>query len=188
MRASNSRLEFSAGADLFHCVSDGTHFHHDILTMPTKAASPIPAGYRTITPYLVIRDPRAAIEFYQRAFDAQEVLCLPGPDGKSVMHAELQIGDSMLMLSGEWPDYDAFSPQHLGNTPVSLHLYVPDADAAFQRAVAAGCTAMMPPTDMFWGDRFAKVADPFGHKWSLATHQWELTEAEIAAGMKAAFQ
>jgi len=152
--------------------------------MPTKATKRIPDGYHTITPYLVIHDPVAAIELYKKAFGAEEILRMPGPDGKGVMHAELKIGDSMLMLSGEWPDNGAFSPKHLGNTPVTLHLYVQDADASFKRAVDAGCAAEMPPTDMFWGDRFAKVRDPFGHKWAMAAHMLEMTPEEIAEGAK----
>jgi len=152
--------------------------------VPIKAKFPIPPGYHTITPYLVIRDPAGAIEFYKRAFGAEEIVRMPGPDGQSVMHAELKLGNSMLMLSGEWPESGAVSPQHLGNTPVALHLYVENADAAFQRAVAAGCTAEMPPADMFWGDRFAKVRDPYGHKWSLALHTWDMTPEEMAEGMR----
>lgn len=152
--------------------------------MPTKATKRIPDGYHSITPYLILDDPASAIEFYKKAFGAQEILRLAGPDGKGVMHAELKIGDSMLMLSGEWPDYGTFSPKKLGNTPVSLHLYVQDADASFKRAVDAGCTVEMPPTDMFWGDRFAKVRDPYGHKWAMAAHMQEMTPEEIAEGAK----
>jgi PhnB protein len=142
-------------------------------------AKPIPQGYHTVTPYLTVKGAAQAIDFYKRAFGAQEVERMPGPDGTSVMHAELKIGDSIVMLSDEFPQMGTRSPQTLGGSTVSLFLYVPDVDAAFKRAVDAGAKATMPPADMFWGDRFGKVADPFGHAWGLATHTEDLSPDEI---------
>ena len=104
---------------------------------------------------------------------------LAGPDGKSVMHAELKIGDSMVMLSDEFPQMGSRSPQTLGGTTAAIFLYVPDVDAAFKRAVDAGAKAIMPPTDMFWGDRFGKLVDPFGHEWAMATHKEDLSPEEV---------
>jgi PhnB protein len=143
------------------------------------AVKPIPEGYHTVTPYLTIRGAARAIEFYQRAFGAEELMRMPGPEGK-IMHAELQIGDSRLMLSDEFPEMGGKSPQALGGSPGFLFLYVKDVDAAFQRAVGAGAQAKVPPADMFWGDRFGRLVDPFGHEWGLATHREDLTPEEIA--------
>jgi PhnB protein len=140
---------------------------------------PIPPGYHTVTPYLTVKGAAQAIEFYKRAFGAQEVERMPGPDGKSVMHAELKIGDSIVMLSDEFPQMGTRSPQTLGGSSGYLFLYVSDVDAAFKRAVDAGAKATMPPADMFWGDRFAKVSDPFGHEWGMATHKEDLSPEEI---------
>lgn len=142
------------------------------------APSPRPSGYHTVTPAIVVRDAAAAIDFYVRAFGAEEVTRLAGPDG-SIVHAELRIGDSMLMLGEENPAWDARSPQTLGGTHGSLHLYVDDADAAFARAVREGATVRHPLEDAFWGDRYGKVTDPFGHEWGLATHVRDMTEAEV---------
>jgi PhnB protein len=140
---------------------------------------PIPAGYHTVTPYLTVKGGGQAIDFYTRAFGAQELERMPGPDGKTVMHATLKIGDSMVMLSDESPQASTRSPQTLGGSTVHLFLYVPDVDAAFKRAVDAGAKTTMPPADMFWGDRFGKVTDPFGHEWGLATHKEDLSPDEI---------
>jgi PhnB protein len=140
---------------------------------------PIPQGYHSVTPYLTVKGAAPAIEFYKRAFGAQEVERMPGPDGNSVMHAELKIGDSIVMLSDEFPQAGTRSPQTLGGSTGYLFLYVPDVDAAFKRAVDAGAKATMPPADMFWGDRFGKVSDPFGHEWGLATHKEDLSPEEI---------
>lgn len=140
--------------------------------------SPIPEGFHSITPSIVVQDANAAIAFYQQAFGAEEVMCLRTPDG-GVMHAELRIGDSIFMLGGEWPDHGMQAPlanHHSGG----LHLYVAEADAAFKRAVDAGCSVVMPPTDMFWGDRYGKVQDPFGHQWGLATHIEDVSPEECA--------
>jgi PhnB protein len=138
----------------------------------------VPEGYRTVTPYLVVRDAAKAIEFYAKAFGAQEIYRMPGPDGK-VMHAELQIGDSRLMLAEECPGQSK-SPQTLGGTACNIHLYVEDADQLFNRAVSAGAQVRFPVTDMFWGDRYGKLADPFGHEWGIATHQEEVAPEEMA--------
>jgi uncharacterized glyoxalase superfamily protein PhnB len=140
---------------------------------------PIPDGYRTATPYLTVKGAAQAIDFYTRAFGAQEVERMTGPDGQSVMHAEVKIGDSIVMLSDEFPQMGCRSPQTLGGTTASVFLYVPDVDTAFQRAVDAGATAIMPPADMFWGDRFGKLVDPFGHQWAMATHKEDLSPEEI---------
>jgi len=149
-------------------------------------ANPIPQGFHTVTPFLVLRNAATGLEFYKRAFGAEEVECVTGPGGK-IMHAEIRIGDSMLMLSDEFPDMGCHSPQALGGTPVSLYLYVRDVDALFKQAVAAGASALLPVTDMFWGDRYGKLADPFGHIWSLATRKEDLTPEEIGRRSEAYF-
>ncbi len=137
---------------------------------------PIPPGFHTITPSLVGRDADAAITLYKHAFGAEEVLCLRMPSG-AVMHAELKIGDSIFMLGGGWPAQGMKSPvaQHVTG---GLHVYVTDVDRAFQRALDAGCSALMPPQNMFWGDRFAKVLDMQGHVWSLATRIEDVSPEE----------
>jgi PhnB protein len=143
------------------------------------AVKAIPEGYGTVTPYIVVREAGKAIDFYKKAFGAEEVFRMPGPDGKSVAHAEIRIGNSMVMLSDENPEWGTKSPLTLGGTPVSLFIYSPDVDAAFKRAVDAGCSAEMPPADMFWGDRFSKVKDPFGHSWQIATHKEDVPMEEM---------
>lgn len=151
-----------------------------------KAAKPVPEGYHTVSPYLAIRDAAKAIEFYKQAFGAQERYRMPGPDGK-LMHAELQIGDSTVMLSDEFPEMGAVSPQSLNGTTVGIFLCVEDVDAVFKKAVGSGAKVLMPVADMFWGDRFGKVADPFGHQWQIATHKEDLTPEEMAKSPEAAF-
>jgi len=149
---------------------------------------PIPEGYHTLTPYLTIKGADKAIDFYKKALGAEEIFRMPMPDGKTVAHAELMIGDSHLMISEECPQPGgAVSPATAKHTTVTVHMYVNDVDAAFKRAVSAGATGVMPPVDMFWGDRFAKVADPFGHHWSIATHVKDLSPDEMAAAAKEAF-
>jgi uncharacterized glyoxalase superfamily protein PhnB len=143
-----------------------------------RQATAIPDGYHTITPALSIRDAARAVEFYQQAFNAQQLDRLEGPDGK-VMHAALKIGNSILMLGEEHPQMGAPSPLTLNGTPVSLYLYVEDADAAFSQAVKAGAKIELPVSDQFWGDRTGQVSDPFGHRWWLATHKEDLTPAQI---------
>jgi uncharacterized glyoxalase superfamily protein PhnB len=145
----------------------------------------VPDGFHTITPALVVRDAARAIEFYQNAFGAEIVVKLDGPGG-AVMHAELKIGNSMLMLSDEFPDWGAVGPQTIGGSPVTLCLYVDDCDAIFSRAVEAGATAKMPPSDQFWGDRYGKLEDPFGHAWSVATHIKDMTQEEVEKAATAA--
>jgi PhnB protein len=142
-------------------------------------AKPIPDGYHTLTPNLRVRGGEQAIEFYKKAFDAELLGKMPGPDGKSVMHAELKIGDSRFMLGDEMKDAGYASPQTLGGTGTTIHIYVKDADAAFKKALAAGAKVRMPLSDMFWGDRYGVVTDPYGHEWSIATHKEDLTPQEI---------
>lgn len=148
-------------------------------------AKPIPEGYRTLTPMLSIRGAAQAIDFYKRAFGAAERLRMPTPDGK-VAHAELQFGDSLIMLGEEDPSRGCQSPASLKGTPVTFYLYLPDVDAAFNRATGAGCTVRMPVADMFWGDRYGEVEDSFGFRWGLATHTEDLTPEEIAKRGQAA--
>jgi PhnB protein len=140
----------------------------------------IPEGYRTLTAGLVVDNAAAAIEFYKRAFGAQELYRMPSPDGKGIWHAEIQIGDSRLMVNDEFPEMDANrAPKSLGGTTASVHLYVEDADAAFQRAVDAGANVAMPLGDTFWGDRYGQVTDPFGHLWGIATHVEDVSPEEM---------
>lgn len=151
--------------------------------MQTTAAprvQPVPEGFHTVTPSLTIRNAAAAIEFYKQAFGAEELGRATAPDGQAIWHATLQIGSSRLMLNDEFPEMGGRSPQALGGTPLSLFLYVEDTDAVFERAVAAGATALMPPMDAFWGDRFSKLTDPYGHEWSIATHIEDVTPEEAA--------
>jgi PhnB protein len=154
----------------------------------SKTVKPIPDGFRTITPYLTLRDGAQAIDFYKKAFGAQEVMRMPGAGGKGVMHAEIRIGDSMLFLSDEFPHGGTQAPDSLGGASGSVFLYVPDVDATFDRAVKAGAKPTMPPADMFWGDRFAKVVDPFGHHWGLATHKEDVPPDEMGRRAKEAMK
>ena len=144
--------------------------------------APIPEGFHTVTPHLVVAGCAEAIAFYTKAFGAGERFRMPGPNGKC-MHAEIQIGDCVIMMADEMPEMACHSPKALGGSPVALHIYVEDVDGMFQRAVGAGATPVMPPADMFWGDRYARVTDPFGHTWAIATHVRDLTPEEIEAGM-----
>ena len=153
----------------------------------TRRVSPIPRALRSVTPSLTLRGADRAIEFYRRAFGARELMRLPTPDGDRLMHAEVRIGDSVVFLADEFPDMGARSPQSLGGTTAGLHLYVRDVDAAFQRAVAAGAEGRMPPADMFWGDRYARIVDPFGHEWGLATHTEDVRPRELARRAAAFF-
>ncbi len=142
-----------------------------------SSVKPIPEGFHTLSPSLVTRDAARAMAFYREAFGAEQVLLMKGPQG-SVMHAEMRIGDTIFMLSDEWPGHHVQAPATVNSTTVTMHLYVEDVDAWHKRAVAAGAKEIMPPEDMFWGDRFSSVMDPFGHSWSLATHVKDLTEEE----------
>ena len=150
-------------------------------------AKPIPAGFHTVTPHIVIRNAARAIDFYKEAFGAKELFRMPGPDGKSIMHAEIKIGDSIIMIGEEHPEFGCKSPQALNGTPVGIHLYVENADDIFQRAVKAGAQSVMPVEDQFWGDRYGKLKDPFGHEWSIATHQRDLTPEQMQKGAAEAF-
>ena len=148
----------------------------------TKA---IPEGFHSITPYLVFKDARKAIDFYKRAFGAQERFAMPGPDGKGVMHAELQIGNSIIMMSEENPQQPCKSAETSGGSPVSFYLYLENVDEAFPVALGAGAEVRMPVQEMFWGDRAGTLQDPFGYSWTLATHSKDLTPAEIQQGAQA---
>ena len=150
--------------------------------MPAK---PIPDGYHTLTPYMTVRDAARAIGFYKQAFGAKERGVMKAPDGK-VMHAELLIGDSIVMLADEFPEFGSLSPETTGGAGMGLHIYIEDVDTAFDRAVKAGATVEMPVADMFWGDRYGKLKDPFGHKWSIGTHKADLSPEEMKRGMEEA--
>lgn len=150
---------------------------------------PIPEGFATITPHLTIRNCDEAIGFYQKAFGAELIHKSPGPGGK-IMHALLRIGDSHVMMADEFPEMGdgvSKSPAALGGTTSVLNLYCSDADAWYERAVKAGATGKMPPADMFWGDRYSQVLDPFGHAWAIATHVEDVSPAEMAERQKKLF-
>ena len=143
------------------------------------ATKPIPEGYHTLTTYLAVDDAAAAIDFYKRAFGAKELMRMDAPGGK-IGHAELQIGDSRVMLSDPFPQSQVKPPKELGGCTGGAFMYAEDVDSAFKQAVDAGATVAMEPEDMFWGDRFGSVIDPFGHHWSIATHVEDLTPEVIA--------
>ena len=138
----------------------------------------VPEWMHTVTPYLTCVGASDAIEFYKKAFNAVEMSRIPGPQGK-LMHACIRIGDSVLMLDDEFPEWGSFGPQSLKGSPVTIHLQVEDVDAVFERAVRVGAKITMPLNDMFWGDRFGKLEDPFGHHWSVATHIRDMSPEEI---------
>jgi PhnB protein len=146
------------------------------------SVKPIPDGYHTLTPFLTVRDASRAIEFYKDAFGATERGIMKDPTGK-VMHAELKIGDSIIMLSDEFPDFNCLSPQSVGGSSMGLHIYLDGVDAAFDRAVKAGAEVEMPVMDQFWGDRYGKLKDPFGHKWSIGTHVKDMSADEMKRSM-----
>jgi PhnB protein len=147
----------------------------------TKTAS-LPHGIRTVTPHLTCAGAADAIEFYKKAFGAEEMMRLPGPDGK-LMHACIRIGDSAVMLVDEFPAYGVLGPKSTNGTPVVIHLFVDDVDAFAARAVEAGAKITMPIADQFWGDRYGQIEDPFGHRWAVATHNRDLTPDEIREAM-----
>ncbi len=149
-------------------------------------SKPIPEGYHTATPYLIVKDAASAIEFYKKAFGATELMRMAAPSGK-VMHAEIRIGNSPIMIADEFPEMGARSPQSLGGSPVSIFLYVEDVDALASQAIAAGAKVSMPVQDQFWGDRYGKLTDPFGHIWDIATHKEDVTPEEIYKRAAAAF-
>jgi uncharacterized glyoxalase superfamily protein PhnB len=152
-----------------------------------RAVKPIPEGFYSVTPHLIVRNAAQAIAFYKQAFGAQELSRMPSPDGKALMHAEIKIGDSIIMLCDEFPQWNTLGPQSRGGSTVGIHIYVQDADALFSQAIAAGATVKMPLEDTFWGDRFGKVTDPFGHEWSIATRKCDLTPEELQRGAQAYF-
>jgi PhnB protein len=139
---------------------------------------PIPDGYHSVTPYLIVNDAAGAIEFYKTAFGATELMRLPGPGGK-VMHAEIKVGDSPIMLADEFPEMDIRGPQTLGGSPVSILIYVEDVDVRFAAALAAGATEKRPLADQFYGDRSGTLEDPYGHVWTIATHTEDLAPEEL---------
>lgn len=152
-------------------------------------ASPIPPGMDGVIPHIVCTPCGEALDFYAKAFGAEDIQRMPGPDGR-LMHASMRIGKSVIFLADDFPEYcggKSSSPLALGGTPFNLHFYVADCDAAIQRAADAGATVMMPAEDMFWGDRYGVVIDPFGHKWAFATHVKDMTPEEMMAASKAAF-
>jgi PhnB protein len=148
-------------------------------------AKPIPEGYRTVTPYLVLDDAASAIDFYKTAFGAKERMRMEAPGGK-IGHAEIEIGDSMVMISDSFPQSTTKSPRELGGTTAGVFLYVEDVDAVTQKAVDAGATVTMEVADQFWGDRFGSITDPFGHSWSIATHVEDVSPEEMAERAKEA--
>jgi len=151
--------------------------------MPDTAKS-LPDGMHTLNPHLVCADCAGAIEFYRKAFGAKEEMRLPREDGK-LMHASMRVGDSMLLLMDEFPEWGAKGPRLVGGTPVTIHMVVDDVDAVFARAVDAGAKAVMPPADQFWGDRYGVIEDPYGHSWSLSTpSEKPLSQEEILENMK----
>ncbi len=153
--------------------------------MASPQVKPIPEGMYSVTPHLVCAGAADAIEFYKKAFNAVEMGRLPGPDGK-LMHAQIRIGDSVVMLVDEFPEWKSFGPKVLHGSPVTIHLYVEDVDTAFARAVAAGAKVTMPLDDMFWGDRYGRLEDPFGHQWSIATHVRDVSPEEMQQAMQKA--
>lgn len=148
---------------------------------------PIPEGYHSVTPMFMFKDCRKAIEFYKNAFGAQERYVMPGPDGNGVMHAEIMVGNSIIMMGDEMPMEHCKSAETMGGSPISFYIYVDNVDAAFRRAVEAGAKPQMQVEEMFWGDRAGSVVDPFGYNWMLATHTRDLSDEEIREGAKEAF-
>jgi PhnB protein len=158
-------------------------YRTEVRTMPVQ---PVPEGYHTVTPYLAVDDATAAIDFYQRAFGAKERGRMAAPDGK-IGHAELEIGDALIMLSDPFPQFQARPPKEIGGTSVGVFLYVDDVDAVYKQAIDAGATSTMEPADQFWGDRFGSVTDPFGHSWQIATHVEDVSPEEMAKRAEEAF-
>jgi len=148
---------------------------------------PIPDGYSSLTPYLAIAGASEAIEFYKKAFGAEERFRMPLPEGGGIAHAELKIGNSVLMVADECPQMSFNAPEKVGGTPVVLHLYVDDVDSVYARAIRGGARELQPLKDQFYGDRSGSIEDPFGHRWTIATHKEDLTPEEISDRMAAAF-
>jgi PhnB protein len=156
----------------------------------SNTPQPIPPGHENLIPHLVCDPCSDAIAFYKKAFGAEEINRMPAPDGKKIMHAAIRIGKSFIFLVDDFPEFcggKSQSPTALKGTPVTMHHYVENCDAAIKRAQDAGATVIMPAADMFWGDRYGVVTDPFGHKWSFATHKKDLTPEQMQAAMKEAF-
>ena len=149
-----------------------------------KSVKAIPDGYHTITPNITVGDAAGALDFYQKAFGAEEIMRMPGPGGK-IMHAEFRIGDSHVMIADEMPEMGNKGPRSLGGTPTSFYVFVNNVDAAWKRALAAGAKETMPLADMFWGDRTGRLEDPFGHAWVLAQHIKDVTPADMKSGQDA---
>jgi PhnB protein len=147
----------------------------------------IPEGYHSITPNLIVKDGIKAIEFYKKVFEAKERMRMTTPDGKAIAHAELEIGDSMIMLVDEFPQMECLSPASIGNTPVSMFLYVDDVDKTFSQAVSEGSKVLDPVKDQFWGDRHGIIEDPFGHRWSISTHIKDLSQDDLKKAAEEAF-
>ncbi len=150
--------------------------------MTASSVKPVEDGMHTVTAHLVCAGAADAIEFYKRAFGAEELMRMPMPGGK-LGHAMIRVGDSMVMMADEFPEWDSRGPQSIGGTPVTLHLSVPNVDEVFERAVNAGAKVRMPVADMFWGDRYGVVEDPFGHRWSIATHVRDVSPEEMSEAM-----
>ncbi|MDR5834058.1 VOC family protein [Caballeronia sp. LZ034LL] len=151
--------------------------------MSSSATDPIPPGMHSLTPHLCCAGAAEAIDFYKRAFHAVEMGRMPGPDGR-LMHAMVKIGDSMLMLVDEHPEFGMLGPKAIKGSPVTVHLYVTDVDATVRQAAEAGAKVTMPVADMFWGDRYGRLEDPFGHQWSVATHKRDMNPEEMKAAME----
>jgi PhnB protein len=153
-------------------------------------AKPIPDGYNSVTPSFTFKDSKKAIEFYKKAFGAEVLDSFPKPNGQGIMHATMKIGNSVLMMGDEMTGNEdcGKSAETLGSSPISLYVYVPDVDAAFDRAVAAGGTVTMPVADAFWGDRTGMIKDPFGYSWMIATHKQDLTNEQVRKGAEAFFE
>ena len=146
------------------------------------SVKPIPDGYHSLTPYLIVRGGKAALAFYKKAFGATELLRIDGPND-TIGHAEMRIGDSIFMLGEENEQYQCHSPQKLGGTPIGLMIYVTDSDVVYNQAIAAGATVLRPIQNQFYGDRSGTVTDPFGHQWTISTHVEDLTQEEILKRM-----
>ncbi|AOB31175.1 glyoxalase [Bordetella sp. H567] len=151
--------------------------------MPKPTSHPIPPGMHALTPHLICANALGAIDFYEKAFGAKLENKLMSPDGKMLMHAMLRIGDSALMLADECPQWGSQGPQDGAPKSMVIHLYVTDVDATVQRALAAGAKPVMPVTDMFWGDRYGQIDDPYGHRWSIATHKYDVAPEEMKQAM-----
>jgi PhnB protein len=154
----------------------------------SESTKTIPDSFHSINTYLVVRNAPKAIEFYKKAFGAEERFRMAGPDGKSIMHADLKLGDSVFMLTEESPEMKAQSPESIGGSPVSMYVYVKDVDSVFNQAVSEGSTVLKPVSDQFYGDRSGFLRDPFGHLWSIATHKRDLSPDELKRAGEAFFE